>query len=99
MKRISVQVASLRLRLASAPDCHNGADGRKGTPHRHRAHEHRGERGQYYLVYFEGAVLIEDTWNPEFEVCRALVARGVTGRLEVWPADAGPSSFPRSTPF
>ena len=42
----------------------------------------RGERGQYYRVYFEGAVLIEDTWNPEFEACRALVARGITGRLE-----------------
>jgi len=26
----------------------------------------RGERGQYCRVYFEGAVLIEDTWNPEF---------------------------------
>src|SRR5262245_39728498 len=43
----------------------------------------RGERGQYYRVYFRDDVLIEDTWNPEFEACRALVARGVTGRLEV----------------
>ena len=34
----------------------------------------------------QDAVLIEDTWNPEFEACRALVARGVTGRLEVWRA-------------
>ena len=25
-----------------------------------------GERGQYYRVQFEGAVLIKDTWNPEF---------------------------------
>ena len=32
----------------------------------------------------EGGVLIEETWNPEFEACRALVARGVKGRLEVW---------------
>ena len=47
----------------------------------------RGERGQYYRVYFEGAVLIEDTWNPELEACRALVARGITGRLEVWRSD------------
>ncbi len=46
----------------------------------------RGERGQRYRVHFEGAVLIEDTWNPEFEACRALVARGVTGRLDVWRA-------------
>ena len=47
----------------------------------------RGERGQYYRVFFEGAVLIEDTWNPEFEACRALVALGITGRLEVWRSD------------
>ena len=48
----------------------------------------RGERGQYYRVYFQDSVLLEDTWNPEFEACRALVARGVTGRLEVWRAGA-----------
>jgi hypothetical protein len=47
----------------------------------------RGERGKYYRVYFQDAVLIEDTWNPEFEACRALVARGVTGRFETWRAD------------
>ena len=46
----------------------------------------RGERGQYYRVYFQDAVLIEVTWNPEFEACRALVARGVAGRLDVWRA-------------
>lgn len=43
--------------------------------------------GQRYRVYFEGAVLIDETWNPELEACRALVARGVTGRLESWRAD------------
>jgi len=47
----------------------------------------RAERGQCSRVYFEGAVLIEDMWNPEFETCRALVARGIIGRLEVWRAD------------
>ena len=46
--------------------------------------EIRGERGQRYRVYFQDAVLIEDTWNTEFEACRALVARGV--RLDVWRA-------------
>jgi hypothetical protein len=44
----------------------------------------RGERGQYYRVHYEGAPLIEETWNPEFEACRALLARGIVGRLEVW---------------
>jgi hypothetical protein len=32
----------------------------------------------------EGAVLIEDAWNPEFETCRALLARGVRGKLQTW---------------
>jgi len=44
----------------------------------------RGERGQYYRVHFQGAVLLDEVWNPELDACRALVARGVTGRLEVW---------------
>ena len=48
----------------------------------------RGERGQRYRVHFQDAVLVEETWNPEFEACRALVARGVTGRLEVWRSGA-----------
>jgi hypothetical protein len=43
-----------------------------------------GERGQHYRVWLEGAVLIEDTWNPEFEVCRALLARGIRGKLQTW---------------
>ena len=43
-----------------------------------------GERGQHYRVWLEGAVLIEDTWNPEFETCRALLARGIRGKLQTW---------------
>ena len=45
-----------------------------------------GERGQRYRVHFEGAILIEDCWCPEFEAARALVTRGLAGRLEVWRA-------------
>jgi hypothetical protein len=44
----------------------------------------RGERGQYYRVNYQDAVLIDETWNPEVEACRALLARGFVGRLEVW---------------
>src|SRR5262245_29994958 len=44
----------------------------------------RGDRGQYYRVHYRGAPLIDETWNPEFEACRALSARGIAGRLEVW---------------
>jgi hypothetical protein len=35
----------------------------------------RGERGQYYRVHFEDAVLIDETWNPELEACRVLSLR------------------------
>jgi hypothetical protein len=44
----------------------------------------RGDRGQYYRVHYRGAPLIDETWNPEFEACRALLARGIAGRLEAW---------------
>ena len=44
----------------------------------------RGERGQHYRVLHVGEVLIEDTWNPEFEACRALLAMGVRGNLQTW---------------
>lgn len=37
-----------------------------------------------YRVLHDGAVLIESTWNPEYEAARALVAKGVTGQCEVW---------------
>jgi hypothetical protein len=46
----------------------------------------RGERGQRYQVRFEGEILIEDAANPELEACRALVVRGLAGRLDVWRA-------------
>src|SRR5262245_48570443 len=44
----------------------------------------RGERGQHYRVLYAGEVLIEDTWNPEFEACRPLLAMGVRGNLQTW---------------
>jgi hypothetical protein len=42
-----------------------------------------GVRGPIYLVMYAGDVLLEH-WNPEFEACRALLARGITGKLETW---------------
>jgi hypothetical protein len=42
------------------------------------------ERGLRYRVMYAGAVLIKSTRNPEFDACRALLALGITGRLEVW---------------
>ena len=52
-----------------------------------------GERGQWYRVHHAGRVLIEKTWNPEYDACRALLAIGVTGRAEFWrPSATYPSS-------
>ena len=47
----------------------------------------RGERGQHYKVIYNGAILIEDTRNPEYEACRMLLAMDITGRLETWRPD------------
>jgi hypothetical protein len=44
---------------------------------------HYGGRVPIYLVMYAGEVLLEH-WNPEFEACRALLARGITGKLETW---------------
>jgi hypothetical protein len=71
--------------VASAFPIPNQANGRNMT-HRIQIEPTtiRGERGQYYRVHYEGAVLIDETWNPELEACRSLLARGIMGRLEVW---------------
>ncbi len=44
----------------------------------------RGARGERYRVSYDGAVLIESSRDPEFDACRALLARGTSGKLEVW---------------
>ena len=43
-----------------------------------------GQRGQRYRVTHAERVLIESTREPLFDACRALLARGLTGRLEMW---------------
>jgi hypothetical protein len=42
-----------------------------------------GERGQRYRVTYLGGVLVESSRNPEFDARRALLARRITGRMEV----------------
>jgi hypothetical protein len=42
------------------------------------------EHVQRYRVMYAGEVLAEGRRNPIFDACRALLARGITGRLEVW---------------
>jgi hypothetical protein len=43
-----------------------------------------GDRGHRYRVTYAGAILIERSHNPELDACRELLAKGITGRLEVW---------------
>ena len=43
-----------------------------------------GERGHRYRVNYAGSILIESSRVPALDACRALLALGVTGKLEVW---------------
>src|SRR5262249_33199017 len=47
------------------------------------ASKSRRQRGAVYRVTYAGEFLL-DHWNPEFEACRALLAQGLTGKLEGW---------------
>jgi hypothetical protein len=48
-------------------------------------------RGPIYLAMYRGEVLVEH-WTPEFEACRALLAQGIIGKLEIWrPGGAYPA--------
>jgi hypothetical protein len=40
--------------------------------------------GPFTEVMHAGEVLLKGCQCPIFEVCRALLARGITGHLEVW---------------
>jgi hypothetical protein len=42
------------------------------------------EHGQRYRVTHAGETLVEGRRNPIFDACRVLLARGISGRLEVW---------------
>jgi hypothetical protein len=42
------------------------------------------EHGQRYRVTYAGETLVEGRRNPIFDACRALLVRGITGRLEIW---------------
>jgi hypothetical protein len=47
---------------------------------------HYGGRGPVYRVMYAGEVLIEACRCPLLDSCRALLAQGITGRLELWRA-------------
>src|SRR5262245_36521442 len=80
----------------SHPSKSEGSDMAATSIHIEPTSSIRGERGQYYRVHYQGAVLIDETTNPEVEGCRTLLARGVTGCLEVWrPGKAYPDMLVR----
>lgn len=39
---------------------------------------------RYRVTRENGDTLIESSRNPEFDACRALLAEGITGILEIW---------------
>jgi len=44
-------------------------------------------RGQTYNVHLgsqDGELIVRNAFDPEFAACRVLLARGLTGKLEVW---------------
>jgi hypothetical protein len=45
-----------------------------------------GARGPVYCVRYADEILIGTCRCPLFDSCRALLARGITGRLELWRA-------------
>jgi hypothetical protein len=40
--------------------------------------------GYRYKVLHNGSTLVEGTANPEYDACRALLARGITGFVETY---------------
>ena len=59
----------------------------------HRITIEIGTRRQHYRVVYANAVLIENSRCPEYDACRALLARGITGMLQVgWRGAAFPAS-------
>jgi hypothetical protein len=70
---------------------YEGVDTADDTDAVHREQARRSTRVELepigatgYRVLYAGKVLAEGRRNPIFDACRALLARGITGRLEVW---------------
>jgi hypothetical protein len=54
-----------------------------------------GQSGPHYRVVYVGQTLVESTNEPLFEACRALVALGHAGRLEMWGGELYPRMIVR----
>lgn len=55
--------------------------------------EHRA-RGPLYRVHHNDQVLVDKTLKPAADACRALVALGITGPVEMWGNGKHRMSFP-----
>lgn len=53
-----------------------------------------GSRGPIYRVEYDGEVLVESTAVPFFDGARALAAKGLTGKFEMWDYER---PYPRMT--
>ena len=61
----------------------------------HITHLRRTPTGQLWRVtdMATGETLIETSKDPEYDVCRVLLAKGVTGRLETFTGDRAHASI------
>ena len=55
---------------------------------------HSIDRGRKWNVEFDGELIVENSKDPECDTARALLARGITGKVGVIDADTG---MPRLT--
>lgn len=49
-----------------------------------RFERHRGQTYNVHLGSLDGELIVRNAFDPEFAACRVLLARGLTGKLEVW---------------
>ena len=56
-----------------------------------RLHRHwvGGRDGYHYSVLFDGQLLVERSRDPEFDAARALLAKGITGKLTMLDGRTG----------
>ena len=48
-----------------------------------------GRDGYRYSILFDGKLLVENSRDPEFDAARALVAKGITGKLTMLDGKTG----------
>ena len=57
----------------------------------HVAHLHAEQRGNLYEVSFDGEVIVRRSREPELDLARALLARGITGSVAILDGKTGRS--------